>query len=119
MLEQIIFSILCILSFGFAAKRFLFISRNISLGVDWTPDSTPSEKWKNVIFIAFGQKKMFTKWLPAILHLFIYIAFIFTQIELIEILIDGITGSHRVFLPILGSFYLLIINFIEVLSLLA
>ncbi|MFN5789251.1 MAG: 4Fe-4S dicluster domain-containing protein, partial [Bacteroidota bacterium] len=74
---------------------------------------------KNVIFIAFGQKKMFTKWLPAILHLFIYIAFIFTQIELIEILIDGITGSHRVFLPILGSFYLLIINFIEVLSLLA
>jgi heterodisulfide reductase subunit C len=62
---------------------------------------------------------MFTKWLPAILHLFIYIAFIFTQIELIEILIDGITGSHRVFLPILGSFYLLIINFIEVLSLLA
>jgi heterodisulfide reductase subunit C len=119
MLEQIIFSILCILSFGFAAKRFLFISRNINLGVDWTPDSTPSEKWKNVIFIAFGQKKMFTKWLPAILHLFIYIAFIFTQIELIEILIDGITGSHRVFLPILGSFYLLIINFIEVLSLLA
>jgi heterodisulfide reductase subunit C len=119
MLEQIIFPILCILSFGFAAKRFLFISRNINLGVDWTPDSTPSEKWKNVIFIAFGQKKMFTKWLPAILHLFIYIAFIFTQIELIEILIDGITGSHRVFLPILGSFYLLIINFIEVLSLLA
>ena len=119
MLEQIIFSILCILSFGFATKRFLFISRNISLGVDWTPDSTPSGKWKNLIFIAFGQKKMFTKWLPAILHLFIYIAFIFTQIELIEILIDGIIGSHRVFLPILGPFYLLIINFIEVLSLLA
>jgi heterodisulfide reductase subunit C len=77
------------------------------------------EKWKNVVFIAFGQKKMFTKWLPATLHLFIYVAFIFTQIELIEILVDGITGSHRIFLPILGSFYLFIINFIEVLSLLA
>jgi heterodisulfide reductase subunit C len=117
--EQIIFSILCILSFGFAAKRFLTISRNIHLGVDWTPASTPLEKWKNVVFIAFGQKKMFTKWLPATLHLFIYVAFIFTQIELIEILVDGISGSHRVFLPLLGSFYLFIINFIEVLSLLA
>jgi heterodisulfide reductase subunit C len=117
--EQIIFSILCILSFGFAAKRIISIKRNINLGVDWTPSSTPLEKWKNVIFIALGQKKMFKKWLPAILHLFIYIAFIFTQIELIEILIDGVTGSHRVFLPILGFFYFFIINFIEVLSLLA
>ena len=117
--EQIIFLILCILSFGFAAKRFYAISRNINLGVDWAPTSTPLEKWKNVVFIAFGQKKMFTKWLPATLHLFIYVAFIFTQIELIEILVDGITGSHRIFLPILGSFYLFIINFIEVLSLLA
>ena len=117
--EQIIFSIFCILSFGFAAKRFFAISRNINLGVDWAPNSTPLEKWKNVVFIAFGQKKMFTKWLPATLHLFIYVAFIFTQIELIEILVDGISGSHRVFLPVLGSFYLFIINFIEVLSLLA
>lgn len=55
--EQIIFSILCILSFGFAAKRFYAISRNINLGVDWEPTSTPLEKWKNVVFIAFGQKK--------------------------------------------------------------
>ena len=117
--EQIIFSIFCILSFGFAAKRFFAISRNINLGVDWAPNSTPLEKWKNVVFIAFGQKKMFTKWLPATLHLFIYVAFIFTQIELIEILVDGISGSHRIFLPVLGSFYLFIINFIEVLSLLA
>jgi heterodisulfide reductase subunit C len=117
--EQIIFSILCILSFGFAAKRFIFIKRNINLGVDWAPNSTPLEKWKNVFFIAFGQKKMFTKWLPATLHLFIYVAFIFTQIELIEILVDGISGSHRIFLPVLGSFYLFIINFIEFLSLLA
>jgi heterodisulfide reductase subunit C len=117
--EQIIFSIFCILSFGFAAKRFFAISRNINLGVDWAPNSTPLEKWKNVVFIAFGQKKMFTKWLPATLHLFIYVAFIFTQIELIEILVDGFSGSHRIFLPVLGSFYLFIINFIEVLSLLA
>ena len=109
--EQIIFSIFCILSFGFAAKRFFAISRNINLGVDWAPNSTPLEKWKNVVFIAFGQKKMFTKWLPATLHLFIYVAFIFTQIELIEILVDGISGSHRIFLPVLGSFYLFIINF--------
>lgn len=119
MVEQIIFFILCVVSFGFATKKLLIISRNINLGLDWQPSSSVLERWKNVLFIAFGQKKMFKKILPAILHLFIYIAFIFTQIELIEILYDGLTGSHRVFMPVLGSFYFFLINFIEFLSLLA
>ena len=116
MVEQIIFFILCVVSFGFATKKLLIISRNINLGLDWQPSSSVLERWKNVLFIAFGQKKMFKKILPAILHLFIYIAFIFTQIELIEILYDGLTGSHRVFMPVLGSFYFFLINFIEFLS---
>jgi len=119
MVEQIIFFILCVVSFGFATKKLLIISRNINLGLDWQPSSSVLERWKNVLFIAFGQKKMFKKILPAILHLFIYIAFIFTQIELIEILYDGLTGSHRVFMPVLGLFYFFLINFIEFLSLLA
>jgi heterodisulfide reductase subunit C len=119
MVEQIIFFILCAISFGFAVKKIRTISRNIKLGSDWKPSSTSSERWKNVFFIALGQKKMFKKVLPAILHLFIYVAFIITQIELIEILFDGLTGSHRIFRPILGTYYLFLINFIEVLSLLA
>jgi len=119
MIEQIIFFILCLISFGFTAKKISTISRNIKLGNDWAPSSSVAERWKNVFFIALGQKKMFKKFLPAILHFFIYVAFIFTQIELIEILVDGLTGSHRFFWPLLGPFYLFLINFIEFLSLFA
>jgi heterodisulfide reductase subunit C len=119
MVEQIIFSILFVVTIGFAGKNLKSIYRNINLGKDWKPVSTFSERCKNVLIIAFGQKKMFKKWLPALFHFFIYVAFVFTQIELIEILCDGFTGSHRVFLPLLGSFYIFLINFIEFLSVLA
>ena len=77
------------------------------------------KRWKNVLLIAFGQKKMFKNLLPAIFHLFIYVAFLMTQIELIEIVIDGVTGHHRIFASGLGWFYTLIINLIEWLSVLA
>lgn len=76
-------------------------------------------RWQNVVLVAFGQKKMFKNWIPAIFHLFIYVAFLFTQIELIEIIIDGVFGVHRFFAPFLGGLYTLIISSIEVLSLLA
>jgi heterodisulfide reductase subunit C len=62
---------------------------------------------------------MFKRWIPAVLHFFIYAAFLLTQIELIEILIDGVTGNHRLFANALGGFYTFIVSFIEVLSLLA
>lgn len=76
-------------------------------------------RWKNVLLVAFGQKKMFKNWIPAIFHLFIYVAFLFTQVELIEIIIDGTFGVHRFFAPFLGGLYTLIISSIEVLSFLA
>ncbi len=76
-------------------------------------------RWRNVLLIAFGQKKMFDRWIPAIFHFFIYAAFLLTQVELIEILIDGFTGSHRVIGSLLGWFYTFIISFIEILSVLA
>lgn len=72
-----------------------------------------------MLLVAFGQKKMFKNMLPAVLHLFIYVAFVITQIELIEIMVDGLSGSHRFFAPHLGGFYTFIISFIEVLSVLA
>lgn len=77
------------------------------------------QRWKNVFLIAFGQKKMFKRWIPALMHLFIYVAFLFTQIELIEIFIDGIFGVHRFFAHYLGGFYTFIISIIEILSFLA
>lgn len=95
------------------------IYRNIRLGKDEVISGNEKMRWQNVLLIAFGQRKMFQNWIPAIFHLFIYVAFLFTQIELIEILIDGIFGMHRFFAPLLGSLYTFIISFIEVLSLLA
>ena len=119
MLQQLLFIIVAIAAFGYAGKQFMTIRRNILLGKD---DDTPidsGQSWKNMLLIAFGQKKMFKRWIPAIFHLFIYVAFLFTQIELIEIFIDGIFGVHRFFAPYLGGLYTLIINSIEILSLLA
>jgi len=119
MLQPILFTIVCIIGFGYAAYRFSKIRRNILLGKDESLIANPAAQWKNTLLIAFGQKKMFKRWIPAVLHLFIYVAFLFTQIELIEILVDGFTSGHRSFVGALGGVYTVIINVIEVLSVLA
>lgn len=104
---------------GKAWGNFMKIRRNINLGRDEIIEGNSGERWKNVLLVAFGQKKMFKNMIPAVLHLFIYVAFLFTQVELIEILVDGIFGVHRFFAPYLGVLYPIIISFIEILSLLA
>ncbi len=127
MLQPIIFIAITAAAFWLAGKNFLKIRRNILLGKE-TPDGDPlgaggrgnsSERWRNVLLIAFGQQKMFVRPIPAILHFFIYAAFLLTQIELIEILLDGVTGNHRMLGASLGGFYTFIISFIEILSVLA
>ena len=74
---------------------------------------------KLMTLVAFGQKKMFSKPIPAFLHLALYVAFVITQIELIEILADGLSGGHRSLSVSLGGFYTFMISFIEILSVLA
>ena len=74
---------------------------------------------KLMTLVAFGQKKMFSKPIPAFLHLALYLAFVITQIELIEILADGLSGGHRSLRASLGGFYTFMISFIEILSVLA
>ena len=119
MISSIIFAILFIAAFGFAGRRYMRIRRNVLLGRDTPVEDNDFARWKNVALIAFGQKKMFKRVLPAIMHLFIYVAFLATQIELIEIIVDGFTGAHRVFAGGLGVIYTIIVNAIEILSLLA
>jgi hypothetical protein len=92
------------------------VRRNILLGKPVDRTDKPAERWKTMILVAFGQKKMFARPIPALLHLFLYSAFVITQIELIEIFLDGATGHHRLFRPILGSFYTFMVSFIEILS---
>src|SRR5262249_44736749 len=78
----------------------------------------PGLRWKNVLLLAFGQKKMFRNPLVAVLHFFVYAGFIIINIEVLEIMLDGIFGTHRLFSPMLGGFYTFLINSFEVLAVL-
>ena len=118
-LPNIIFAIVLIIGVGFFVKNVKKIIRNIKLGQDVNRTDNASARWKNMALIAFGQKKMFTRPIPAILHFTLYAAFIITQIELLEIIVDGLFGTHRFFKTGLGGFYTFLISFIEILSLLA
>jgi heterodisulfide reductase subunit C len=118
-LPNIIFAIVLIVGVGFFAKNVKKIIRNIKLGQDVNRTDNAGARWKNMALIALGQKKMFTRPIPAILHFTLYAAFIITQIELLEIIIDGFFGTHRFFKESLGGFYTFLISFIEILSLLA
>lgn len=119
MIGPLIFSLLAAVAFGLGGYQYYKIYQNISLGTDAKPSASPLLGLKNTFLVAFGQQKMFKRMVPAVMHLFIYVAFLFTQIELLEIMVDGFTGSHRFFLPYLGGFYTFLINFIEILSVLA
>lgn len=119
MIQAIIFTIITLAAFGWAYIQFSAIRQKIALGKDQIIAGDTSQRWRNVLLVAFGQKKMFKRWLPATFHLFIYVAFLFTQVELVEILIDGFTGQHRFFADKIGFLYPLIINTIEILSVLA
>jgi heterodisulfide reductase subunit C/nitrate reductase gamma subunit len=119
MIEIIIFSILLVSGFGWFAYNVSKVRYNILLGRDVDRSGNAKDRWKTMLLVAFGQKKMFTKPIAAFLHLTLYVAFVITQIELIEIIADGVTGEHRVFRSALGGFYTFTISFIEVLTLLA
>jgi len=112
-IQPIIFVLLLAVVAFFAFKYYGRVVRNIKMG----KAKKIKGNLKSMILLALGQKKMFRKPLPAFLHLFVYLAFVVTQIELIEIIVDGITGQHRLFMPYLGGFYTFLISFIEFLSL--
>jgi len=115
-ISSILFVGLLVLGGGFFAKNAKKIYRNIMLGRKVDRTDRPNERMKRMLLVAFGQKKMFARPVAALLHFAIYVAFMITQIELIEIIIDGITGSHRFFKEPLGGFYTFIISLIEIVS---
>ncbi|MFK7846592.1 MAG: 4Fe-4S dicluster domain-containing protein [Rhodothermales bacterium] len=116
MIEQLIFTVISITALTFALKQFWQIRQKIKLGRPEKIEGDTGTRLKNVLLIAFGQKKMFKQWGPALMHFFIYAAFLVTQIELLEIFFDGVTGYHRAFAASLGGFYTFIISFIEILT---
>jgi len=118
-LQQILFIIVAGFSIWFFSKKIKEIRRNILLGKDEDYSDNPSARWRNMLLLAFGQKKMFKNPLVAIMHLAIYIGFVIINLEVLEIVLDGILGTHRLFLPILGkSLYSFLINSFEILALL-
>lgn len=115
-LPQILFVILITVSIFLFTKRALEIKRNILLGRDENLNDHKSIRLKNVLLLAFGQKKMFKNPLVAILHFFVYAGFIIINIEILEIVLDGILGTHRLFLPYTSAIYNYLINAFEFLA---
>lgn len=116
MVSIVIFALLFLAGTGFFIWNAMKIRANILMGRPVDRSDRSAERWKTMILVAFGQKKMFSRPLPALLHFLIYAAFVITQIELIEIIADGLTGGHRTFQQALGGFYTFMISFIELLS---
>lgn len=115
-LSQIVF-VLIAGFFGFLiAKRIGKIAGNIKLGKEARLARDSGQRLRNMLLIAFGQKKMFKRIVPALLHLLIYVGFVLINIEVLEIVIDGIAGTHRIFASLLGSVYTIAINFFEFLA---
>jgi len=119
MISSIIFIVFFIAASGYFFINAKKIRRNILIGKDVSIKDNRSERLKTMLLVAFGQKKMFSRPIPAILHFFLYAAFVITQVELLEIVFDGVTGSHRAFRASLGGFYTFVVSFIEILSVLA
>ncbi len=119
MISQILFILLSFTSIALFVWKMRSIIAQIRLGRSVKRNDKATLRWKTMLLVAFGQKKMFNRPIPAILHFTFYVAFIITQIELIEVFIDGFTGSHRFFYHAgLGSFYSFVISSIEILSVL-
>ncbi len=117
-LPNLIFFILVVCSLGLFTRNLKRIRRNINLGKDLDRNDSPSIRMKNMFRVAFGQTKMVIRPIAGILHLIVYIGFVFINIELLEIVLDGLTGKHRLFAPYLGSFYNFLIAMFEVFALL-
>lgn len=114
--QQILFLLLSGVAIFLFSRKVAEIRRNIKLGRDQHFANLSGKRWKNVLLLAFGQKKMFKRWIPAVLHFFVYAGFVIINIEILEIIVDGLTGQHRIFVPLLGGLYTVLIGCFEVLA---
>ncbi|WP_396150395.1 4Fe-4S dicluster domain-containing protein [Flavobacterium sp.] len=116
-LDNILFAVILALGFGYFAMNVKKLIRNIKLGQDVNRKDNAAERWKNMAMIALGQSKMVKRPIAGILHIIVYIGFIIINLELLEIIIDGLFGTHRVF-SFMGGFYDVLIASFEILAVL-
>ncbi|MBI2730847.1 MAG: (Fe-S)-binding protein [Sphingobacteriales bacterium] len=114
--QQIFFTLTLAIAIWLFSKKIGEIRRNILLGKEEDLSDNKTIRWKNLLLLAFGQKKMFKNPLVAVMHFIIYAGFIIINIEVLEILLDGILGKHRLFAESLGAFYTFVLNFFELLA---
>lgn len=116
-LPNIVFAVALVLGIGFFARNVKKLSRNIKLGKDVDVSDNKSQRWKNMAKIALGQTKMVVRPIAGLMHIIVYVGFIIINIEVLEIILDGLLGTHRLFSS-LGSLYNFLIGSFEVLALL-
>lgn len=116
MIAQILFAVALLVGTYFFVGRVRFIRRNILLGRDLDLTDNPAARWKQMAMVAMGQSKMVKRPLAGIMHILVYVGFVLINIEVLEILIDGLAGTHRV-LSFIGPVYNLAIGFFEWLAL--
>ena len=116
LVQQLLFILVSIFAIALFARKMSQIRKTIFLGKKESINDRKADRWKQVLFLALGQKKMIKKPIPAILHAFVYVGFILINIEVAEILVDGVCGTERAFQPYLGSLYTVAISFFEILA---
>ncbi len=114
-LDNILFAIVLIFGIGFFVKNIIKLRRNIFLGKNIDRSDKKTERWGNMARIALGQSKMVRRPVAGILHIVVYLGFIIINIEVVEIIIDGLFGTHRV-LSFMGGFYSFLIGSFEILA---
>ncbi|MDZ4714021.1 MAG: (Fe-S)-binding protein [Cytophagales bacterium] len=116
MIQQLAFLVTLVFTGYFLRRRIVRIMSNIRLGKSGTTPDRTGDRLRNMLLVAFGQKKMFKRPLPAVLHFFIYAGFLIINLEVLEFVIDGLAGTHRIFAPYLGSLYPVAMNLFEALA---
>lgn len=112
---QVLFVIVLLFSVGFFARNIKRLRRNIKLGRKVDRSDNPGKRFANMARVALGQSKMVKRPIAGIMHIFVYVGFVLINIEILEIIIDGIFGTHRIFSPA-GSAYNFLIGFFEILA---
>ena len=115
LLPNVIFAIILFSGLGFFVRNVSKLKRNIYLGKEIDTSGNTKLRWSNMVKIALGQGKMVRRPIAGILHIVVYVGFVIINIEVLEIVIDGLFGTHRIF-SVIGPFYGVLIGTFEMLA---
>ena len=114
-LPSIIFALLLVIGIGFFIRNIKKLKRNINLGIDLDRNDHKATRWSRMAMIALGQSKMVRRPVAGLLHIIVYVGFVIINIEMLEIVIDGLLGTHRIF-SFAGGLYDFLIGSFEILA---